>query len=143
MRFAKFTSTPSWRARLTARRFLYASFIGLSPFSGFDADGASACPVRCCGHSGHRDGSSDGAENGEARVLEVARPVGAGVLADRGAEGAACADVAGDPGAIVRVQVLQDARGAAGDGGGALVVAVSVRVELGRAACRGRVCREV
>src|SRR3546814_10360800 len=89
MRFAKFTSTPSWRARLTARRFLYASFIGLSPFSGFDADGASACPVRCCGHSGHRDGSSDGAENGEARVLEVTRPVGAGVLADRGAEGAA------------------------------------------------------
>src|SRR3546814_1787498 len=62
-------------------------------------------------------GSSDGAENGEARVLEVARPVGAGVLADRGAEGAACADVAGDPGAIGRVQVLQDARGAAGDGG--------------------------
>src|SRR3546814_10135514 len=74
--------------------------------------------------SGHRDGSSDGPENGEARVLEVARPVGAGVLADRGAEGAACADVAGDPGAIGRVQVLQDARGAAGDGGGALVVAV-------------------
>src|SRR3546814_10899045 len=73
-------------------------------------------------------GSSDGAENGEARVLEVARPVGAGVLADRGAEGAACADVAGDPGAIGRVQVLQDARGAAGDGGGALVVAVAVRV---------------
>src|SRR3546814_5909558 len=73
-------------------------------------------------------GSSDGAENGEARVLEVARPVGAGVLADRGAEGAACADVAGDPGAIGRVQVLQDARGAAGEGGGAVLVAVAVRV---------------